>query len=96
MSQDGDIPLLINIRSGNESDKKQFAEIITSYQKQINWETIYIADSALYTANNLHKLGNTPWISRVPLNNKKAKLIHNTLIIRKCLFLYKSVHNGKE
>lgn len=73
VSQDGDIPLLINIRSGNESDKKQFAEIITSYQQQINWSTIYIADSALYTANNLHKLGNTPWISRVPLNNKRAK-----------------------
>jgi transposase len=73
VSQDGDIPLLINIRSGNESDKKQFAEIIKAYQQQINWSTIYIADSALYTADNLHKLGKTPWISRVPLNNKRAK-----------------------
>jgi transposase len=37
--------------------------------------TIYVADCALYTAKNLHKLGNTKWLTRVPLTSKKAQEI---------------------
>ena len=35
--------------------------------------TIYVAYSALYTANNLHKLQKLSWLSRVPMTIKKAK-----------------------
>jgi transposase len=73
VSSDGDVPLLMRIGSGNESDKSIFAEIIKNYQENINWETIYIADSALYTAKNLHRLAKTKWLTRVPLSIKKAK-----------------------
>lgn len=73
VSSDGDVPLLMRIGSGNESDKSIFAEIIKKYEENISWETIYIADSALYTAKNLHKLINTKWLTRVPLTIKKAK-----------------------
>ena len=73
VSSDGDVPLLIRTGSGNESDKSIFAEIIKNHEKNLNWETIYVTDSALYTAKNLHNLGETKWLTRVPLSIKKAK-----------------------
>ena len=72
-SSDGDVPLLMRTGSGNESDKSIFAEIIKNQEKNLNWETIYVADSALYTTKNLHSLGETKWLTRVPLSIKKAK-----------------------
>ena len=79
VSQDGDVPLGIKMGSGNESDQKRFGEIIKAYQEEIDEPTIYIADSALYTAENLQKLGKIEWITRVPLTNKKAKKEVETL-----------------
>jgi transposase len=76
VSNDGDIPLLIKVGSGNQSDKKMFTERIKEYQENINQENkeiTYIADSALYTAENLQKLKQIKWISRVPITIKKAK-----------------------
>lgn len=75
VSSDGDVPLLIRIGSGNESDKTIFGELIKKYQANLDWSTIYVADCALYTAKNLHKLGNIKWLTRVPLTSKKAKEI---------------------
>jgi len=72
-SSDGDIPLFIRIGSGNESDKTMFASLIKEYENLLSEETIYVADSALYTSKNLHTLGETKWISRVPSTIKKAK-----------------------
>ncbi len=43
------------------------------YSKQIDFESIMVADSALYTENNLKLMSNMKWISRVPLSIKKAK-----------------------
>ena len=73
VSSDGDIPLFMKIGDGNSSDKKVFPQFIIDYQKNINVSTIYVADSALYTANNLHKLQKLSWLSRVPMTIKKAK-----------------------
>ena len=75
VSSDGDVPLLIRIGSGNESDKTIFGELIKKYQANLDLSTIYVADCALYTAKNLHKLGNTKWLTRVPLTSKKAQEI---------------------
>jgi DNA-binding transcriptional MerR regulator len=53
-----------------------FTERIKEYQENINQENkdiTYIADSALYTAENLQKLKQIKWISRVPITIKKAK-----------------------
>lgn len=44
VSSDGDVPLLMRTGSGNESDKSIFAEIIKNHEKNLNWETIYVAD----------------------------------------------------
>lgn len=79
VSSDGDVPLLMRIGSGNESDKTIFGELINKYQANLNWSTIYVADSALYTAKNLHKLGKTKWLTRVPLISKKAQEISKNI-----------------
>lgn len=73
VSSDGDVPLLMRTGSGNESDKNMFVEIIKSHESNMNWETIYVTDSALFTAKNLHRLGEIKWLTRVPLSIKKAK-----------------------
>ena len=73
VSSDGDIPLFFRGASGNESDKAVFAHILVEYSKQIDFESIMVADSALYSASNLKLMLNMKWISRVPLSIKKAK-----------------------
>ena len=73
VSSDGDIPLFFRGASGNESDKAVFAHILVEYSKQIDFESIMVADSALYSASNLKLMLKMKWISRVPLSIKKAK-----------------------
>jgi transposase len=73
VSSDGDIPIFMRGGSGNESDKAIFGKILVEYSKQVDFESIMIADSALYTAKNLVLIKSTKWISRVPLSIKKAK-----------------------
>jgi len=73
VSSDGDIPLFFRGASGNESDKAVFAHILVEYSKQIDFESIMVADSALYSENNLKLMSSMKWISRVPLSIKKAK-----------------------
>ena len=73
VSSDGDIPIFIRGGSGNESDKAMFGKILVEYSKQVDFESIMIADSALYSAKNLILIKDLKWISRVPLSIKKAK-----------------------
>jgi transposase len=55
-SNDGDIPLFMRIGDGNESDKTIFPKVIKTYQDTFKLSTIFVADSALYTTNNIHDL----------------------------------------
>ena len=73
VSSDGDIPLYFRGGSGNESDKAVFGKLLVEYSRQINFESIMVADSALYSEKNLKLMGDIKWISRVPLSIKKAK-----------------------
>lgn len=73
LSSDGDIPLFFRGGSGNETDKAVFGKIFVEYSKQINFESIMVADSAIYSEKNLNLMENLKWISRVPLSIKKAK-----------------------
>lgn len=73
VSSDGDIPIFIRGGSGNESDKAMFGKILAEYSQQVDFESIMIADSALYSAKNLILIKDLKWISRVPLSIKKAK-----------------------
>lgn len=62
------IPVWLEVLSGNSSDKTSFPHTIEMYMEQMTLsETPYfIADSALYSAENLAKLSQVYWISRVP------------------------------
>jgi transposase len=66
VSSDGDIPIFIRGGSGNEADKAMFGKILVEYSKQVDFESIMIADSALYSAKNLILIKDLKWISRVP------------------------------
>ena len=65
------IPVWLKALDGNQADKTSFRDTINSYLAQLrDGETPYfIADSALYTADNIKGLSNVRWISRSAGNN---------------------------
>jgi transposase len=65
-SGDGDVPLYLKVGDGNQSDKAVFAQIIQDFQAQWNLETLFVADSALYSTENLAQLKGMNWLTRVP------------------------------
>ncbi|NEP84711.1 MAG: IS1634 family transposase [Okeania sp. SIO3C4] len=71
-TNDGDIPLWMRIGSGNESDQKQFAKAMKEFKNQLNFDSLIVADSALYTQENIQLLTNIKWLSRVPVRIKAA------------------------
>jgi len=70
---DGDIPLYLKVDSGNVDDKSVFVERLKEFKKQWTFEGISVADSALYTAENLAAMRELKWITRVPLSIKEAR-----------------------
>ena len=75
VSSDGDVPLFFRAGDGNESDKAVFGKILLEFKNQINFESIMVCDSALYSQNNLKLIENLNWISRVPFSLKLAKTL---------------------
>ena len=75
------IPMWLKALDGNQADKTSFRDTINSYLAQLrDGETPYfIADSALYTADNIKGLSNVRWISRVPGTIKAVKELYQTL-----------------
>jgi transposase len=74
------IPVLMKPLSGNSSDAHDFGQIITDHlaQLQITYGTTFlVADSALYSAENLQKLAetHTKWITRVPATLSEAQVV---------------------
>jgi len=72
------IPLFMEPLSGNESDKKTLLRTIEEVRKNlVTDETIYhMADSAVYSAENIAHLGNQCfWITRIPETIKEAQQI---------------------
>ena len=72
------IPLLMKPLSGNSSDGKAFGQIVSDHiaQLQTTYRPTYlVADSALYSADNLQKLAETniKWITRVPATLTEAQ-----------------------
>jgi transposase len=73
VSNDGHIPLFMRTGDGNESDKAVFGKILVEFRRRINLDSIMVADSALYSQENLKIMEDLNWITRVPLTVKKAK-----------------------
>ena len=73
VSGDGDVPLYLKIDDGNSNDKSVFVERLKEFKKLWTFEGISVADSALYTAENLAAMRGMKWITRVPLSLKEAQ-----------------------
>jgi transposase len=74
------IPVLMKPLSGNSSDVHDFGQIITDHLAQLqitSGTTFLVADSALYSAENLQKLADTrtKWITRVPATLSEAQAV---------------------
>ena len=78
-SGDGDIPLYLRVGDGNESDKAVFAQLMRQFQAQLNFDALFVADSALYSQENLQALAGLRWVSRVPATlNQARECLQNT------------------
>lgn len=72
-SGDGGVPLFLECGHGNDNDKAKFSQLLSNFKKQIDFDSIFVADSALYTADNLLVIEHLKWITRVPLSIKAAQ-----------------------
>lgn len=74
------LPLFAKAYSGNESDKKSIIDMIKKTQQAINLDdrSYWVADSALYTEDNIKLLGTeTIWITHVPATVGEAERLLN-------------------
>jgi len=78
-SGDGDVPLFVRIADGNEADRAVFAQLMSEFKQQWHLDSIYVADSALYSAQNLQQLRKLRWITRVPHSLKAAQFLADSL-----------------
>jgi transposase len=72
------IPVLMKPLSGNTSDARDFGQVVTEHTRQLQttYGTTYlVADSALYSEENLPQLADTgtTWITRVPATLTEAQ-----------------------
>ena len=79
VSGDGGVPLFLRVADGNEQDRAVFGKIAYSYKSMVDFETIIVGDSALYTENNLQLMSKIKWLSRVPLSIKSAQELVNNV-----------------
>lgn len=73
-SGDGGIPLFFRAADGNDSDAASFASVIGEFRAQVDLDTLFVADAALYSQHNLRSLGQLRWVSRVPQTLKEARM----------------------
>ena len=78
-SGDGDIPIFLKLASGNQADSSCFGKIAVEYHKQLEVNSLIVADCALYTESNLKMMSDLQWLCRVPLSIKTAKSLISTL-----------------
>lgn len=69
------LPVWMEALSGNQSDKASFPETIEAFCQQLKAgePRFFVVDSALYSAENLGKLGQVRWLTRVPETLAAAK-----------------------
>jgi transposase len=75
---DGDIPVMMEVVSGNQADKARFAKLLQEFKAQWTFEGICVADAALYSEENLLAMTGLKWLTRVPLSIKAAGELEET------------------
>lgn len=74
-SNDEVVPVFFDAASGNQSDTHRFAHLVRRYRELTDLDALFIADSALYSEENLQALAGLRWVTRVPLSLKEAKRV---------------------
>ncbi len=71
----GGVPLFLRVADGNESDRAVFADLIKGFRARLDLDALFVADAALYGAENLASLGELRWLCRVPKTLAEAKRV---------------------
>lgn len=71
----GGVPLFFRVADGNESDQAVFADLIKEFRARLDLDALFVADAALYSAENLASLGELRWLCRVPKTLTEAKRV---------------------
>ena len=77
---DGDIPVVMEIASGNQSDKARFAQLFQDFSKQWTFDGLCVADGALYSADNITAMRGLKWLTRVPLTISAATALVDEVV----------------
>ncbi len=72
-TSDADVPLYFRAADGNEADKAVFADLINDFKQQLDIDALFVADSALFSKENLESMAGLSWLTRVPQTLKEAK-----------------------
>lgn len=72
---DGAVPLFLRVSDGNEADQAVFADPIREFRARLDLDALFVADAALYGAENLAALGGLRWLCRVPKALAEAKRV---------------------
>jgi len=72
------LPVWFEALDGNSCDKKTFPKTIQAYVRQMKGGATpyFIADSALYTAENVRELSKVKWLTRVPGSIKEVQELY--------------------
>jgi transposase len=74
-TSDGGIPLFLRVADGNEADQATFAKLLAEFKMRLNFDALFVADSALYSADNVPTLNHLRWLCRVPQTIKEARTL---------------------
>jgi transposase len=81
-TQEGDVPLFLRSLDGNSADKRTLIEVVEALADQFvatedEEEPIFVADSGLYSAENMARLGQRGivWVARVPETSIEARSV---------------------
>ena len=70
---DGGVPVFLRVADGNEADQAVFAELLRDFRAQLDFDALFVADAALYGAENLASMGSLRWLCRVPATLTEAR-----------------------
>ena len=87
VSGDGDVPLFLKVGDGNEADKAVFGQIAREFKKQVDFDSLIVGDSALYSKENLKLMREMRWLSRVPFSIKEAQELVDSSIGEHLIFV---------
>ena len=81
-SHQSGIPIWLKALDGNAADTSHFPQTVQAYVKQFQAGDdvpVIVADTALYSADNLKELDGVSWVTRVPASVSEVKDLYQTV-----------------